>query len=245
MIIRIALRTVPPAASLAVAAPLAQAAASAAAYAATPAAAHAATPAAAHAATPAAAYAAAPAARHAGPGIISTIAGGVGGPAPARTVAFQDDPLGVTFAGGSLYIADGLVRRVNPRTGCLTTPAGAYSDNTLGFANVPVGDGGPADRAGLGADTMAVAPDGNLVIADTRDNRVRVVPARTGTFYGRHMTAGDIYTVAGDGTEGYSGDGGPATKAMIDPNGLTVNRQGDLLIVDSLAGRVRLVTGGP
>ena len=47
-----------------------------------------------------------------------------------------------------------------------------------------------------------VDPQGNLVIADTGDNRVRVVAATTGTFYGQPMTAGDIYTVAGGGTGG-------------------------------------------
>ena len=56
---------------------------------------------------------------------------------------------------------------------------------------------------------------GNLVIADTDNQRVRVVAASTGTFYGQAMTAGDIYTVAGNGTSGFSGDGGPATSAEL------------------------------
>ncbi len=51
---------------------------------------------------------------------------------------------------------------------------------------------------------------GNLVLADTGNNRIRVVAGVTGTFYGQQMTAGDIYTVAGTGTAGYTGDGGPA-----------------------------------
>ncbi len=54
---------------------------------------------------------------------------------------------------------------------------------------------------------------GNLVIADTCNDRVRVVAASTGTFYGQAMTAGDIYTIAGDGGDGIAGDGGPATSA--------------------------------
>jgi hypothetical protein len=57
------------------------------------------------------------------------------------------------------------------------------------------------------------------------------VAASTGTFYGRAMTAGHIYTVAGDGTAGFSGDGGPATGAEMDfPVDVTVGSHGGLLI---------------
>ena len=79
-------------------------------------------------------------------------------------------------------------------------------DGKHGFS----GDGGPATAAELslpgrrGGWTRA----GNLVIADTGNNRIRVVAASTGTFYGQAMTAGDIYTVAGDGSRG-----SPATAA--------------------------------
>ena len=47
---------------------------------------------------------------------------------------------------------------------------------------------------------MTVDASGDVVIADSDSNRIRVVAARTGTFYGQSMTAGDIYTVAGNGT---------------------------------------------
>ena len=56
---------------------------------------------------------------------------------------------------------------------------------------------------------MAVDAAGNIVIADEFNNRVRVVAVATGTSYGRAMTAGDIYTLAGSGNDGYFGDGGP------------------------------------
>ena len=77
-------------------------------------------------------------------------------------------------------------------------------------------------------------PPGNLLIADTDNNRIRVVAASTGTFYGQAMTAGDIYTVAGDGTSGFSGDGGPATAAELNrPAGVAVDAAGNLLIADT------------
>jgi hypothetical protein len=73
---------------------------------------------------------------------------------------------------------------------------------------------------------------------------VRVVAAKTGTFYGQAMKAGDIYTVAGNGTEGYSGDGGPATSAELDwPGGVAVGGSGNLIINDTGNGLVRLVSG--
>src|SRR5262249_37266809 len=75
-----------------------------------------------------------------------------------------------------------------------------------------------ARQAELNAcDGVAVDHAGNLVIGDTLNNRVRVVAASTGTFYGQHMKAGDIYTIAGEGPPGFAGDGGPATKAWLCP----------------------------
>ena len=67
------------------------------------------------------------------------------------------------------------------------------------------GDGGPATAAELN-NTADVAVDGsgNLVISDLGNNVIRVVAETTGTFYGQAMTAGDIYTVAGDGTPGFA-----------------------------------------
>src|SRR5260221_5951269 len=76
------------------------------------------------------------------------------------------------------------------------------------------GDGGRATKAQINL-PEAVASDraGNMLIADTGNNRVRVVAVRTGRFYGRAMTANHIYTIAGNGNTGFSGAGRPATKA--------------------------------
>ena len=62
---------------------------------------------------------------------------------------------------------------------------------------------------------VAVDSAGDLYIADCNNNRIRVVAATTGTIFGQSVTAGDIYTVAGNGTGGYSGDGGAATSAEL------------------------------
>jgi len=107
------------------------------------------------------------------------------------------------------------------------------------------GDGGPATGAALnGPQGVVVDAHGNLVIADSANNRVRVVAAASGTFYGVPMTAGNIYTVAGDGPAGLFGDGGPGTSAWLNiPSSVAIDRAGDLVIVDSTNERVRLLTG--
>ena len=168
-------------------------------------------------------------------GVISTVAGGVGGPARAIRVAVT--PCGVSFGAGRLYVAAGsTVRAVTRGTGQLTTPAGTGLPGVLG-------DRGPAAQAVLvGACGVAVDGAGNLLIADTTDERIRVVAASTGTFYGKAMTAGDIYTVAGDGRRAFSGDGGPATGAALHyPADVAVDGAGNLAIADSSNQRIRVV----
>ena len=78
----------------------------------------------------------------AGAGLISTVAGGVGGPGRATRVAVTT-PCGASFGDGNLYIADwAVVRKIKPATDWLTTPAGSY--------NAPLGDdGGLAVNAGI------------------------------------------------------------------------------------------------
>jgi NHL repeat len=168
-------------------------------------------------------------------GTITTVAGGVGGPAKATTVAVS--PCGARFAGGSLYAGDiTAIRKISPASDQLTTPVGTGS-------TTPLGDGGPATKASLNGSCTAVLDHaGNLVVADTFDNRIRVVAAATGTFYGKHMTAGHIYTVAGNGTDGFSGTGGPATSAELnEPQGVTVDGAGNLMIADTNNNRIRVV----
>jgi hypothetical protein len=191
-------------------------------------------------------------------GDIYTVAGdgvfgssGDGGPA-TKAELYLNDPGGVAVDGtGNLVLSDSTNSRIRvvaassgtfygqPMTaGDIYTVAG---DGTFGFS----GDGGPATSAELSMPQgVAVDAAGNLVVCD--GYRVRVVAARTGTFYGQPMTAGDIYTVAGDGVFGFSGDGGPASGAELGhPDSVAVDPAGDLLIADSVNNRIRMVTGGP
>jgi hypothetical protein len=188
-------------------------------------------------------------------GDIYTVAGlyggrgllGDGGPA---TKAELNYPVGVAFdSHGNIAIADSynlVVRFVanvsGTYFGTAMTAGDIYTvagDNQPGYS----GDGGPATKAWLNYPSgVAVDSEGNLAIADSQNNRVRFVPAVSGTYFGRAMTAGDIYTVAGDGTAGYSGDGGPASKAELkDPTGVAVDSHGNLVIADASNNRVRFV----
>jgi hypothetical protein len=189
-----------------------------------------------------------------GLGHIYTVAGNgrhsFSGDGGAATYAELGGPVGLTVdAAGNLLIADTgnfRIRVSAARTGTFygqaMTAGNIYTvagNGKRGFS----GDGGPATSAELGpAQGVAVDGAGNLVIADESDNRIRVVAARTGTFYGQTMTAGHIYTVAGNGKAGFSGDGGPATGAKLnDPGGVAVDSAGNLVIADEINNRIRVV----
>src|SRR5205814_9761336 len=115
------------------------------------------------------------------------------------------------------------VATVSPRAACLARPAG------IGAAGLAI-DGLLATRASLSVCGVVFDQSGNAVLAEGSNSLVRVVAARTGTFYSQAMTARHIYTVAGGGTGGL-GDGGPATKASLSfPFGVAVDGAGNLLI---------------
>jgi NHL repeat len=151
---------------------------------------------------------------------------GDGGPA---TAAQLDSPGGVaaTADGGFLIVEfnNQRVRRVSP-AGTITTVAGT---GTAGFS----GDGGPATAAELrNPDWVAATADGGFLIADTGNERVR-----------RVSPAGTITTVAGTGTAGFSGDGGPATAAQLNvPGAVAATADGGFLIADFANNRVRRVS---
>ena len=166
-------------------------------------------------------------------GIISTIAGngaygfaGDGGPA---TLASFRDPTAITEDTlGNIYIADvfnNRIRRIDHTTGIITTVAGCGTRNYSG-------DGGPATSAGLYYPCGVTLDDsGNIYIADADNFRIRKV-----------TTSGTIYTVAGNGSTGYSGDNGPATSAQLNyPASIAVDNSGNIYIADANNNRIRKV----
>jgi hypothetical protein len=188
-------------------------------------------------------------------GDIYTIAGdgdpgysGDGGPATAAQlnapVAVAADPAGnvvisdngndrvrVTAASTGTFYGQAMV------AGDIYTVAG---NGKHGFG----GDGGPAGSAKIsGPWGVTIDQAGNLLLADTGNARVRLVAAATGTFYGAPRTTGDIFTIAGTGAFGFSGDGGPATSASVGALGLATGPGGEVVISDGTSNRIRVISG--
>jgi RHS repeat-associated protein len=177
---------------------------------------------------------------------------GDGGPGSS---ALLSHPTGVAVdAAGNLYIADWFNNRVQElaavtaahwgqhlTVGDIYTVAGSAT-GTWGVT----GDGGPATSALLnGLYGVAIDSSGNIYIADNGNNRVQEIAATNGTQWGTAMTAGNIYTVVGSaaGTGGQSGDGAPATSALLNgPVGIAVDPSGDLYFNDQTNNRIREVT---
>jgi len=180
----------------------------------------------------AAALVMAPAARAASNNIVVTYAGngqdGYSGDGGQATAAQIDLPSGVVLDNAAnIFVADrdnNRIRKVNAGT-VITTVAGT---GARGFS----GDNGPSTAAKLKAPTgVAVNGGGVLYIADTGNNRVRKV------------MGGVITTVAGNGSAGYAGDGGPGTQAQLSrPTGLALDGSGNLFIADSGNNVVRELT---
>jgi sugar lactone lactonase YvrE len=169
-------------------------------------------------------------------GTISRVAGGVagngtsgfssdGGPATSPQLSEVN---GVAVDGaGNLFVADSRnhrVRRVTP-DGIITTIAG---NGTQGFS----GDGGPAIDAQLAFPIdVAVDAAGNLFIADFYNNRIRRVSAD-----------GIITTIAGNGTQGYSGDDGPASSASLStPWAVALDGVGNVYVADTGNNAIRVL----
>ncbi|MEQ1946748.1 MAG: BACON domain-containing carbohydrate-binding protein [Bryobacteraceae bacterium] len=165
-------------------------------------------------------------------GTISTVAGvagnaGFGGDGGAGNAAQVNGPYGVAVdANGNVYIADTYNNRIRlVSNGNISTFAG---NGAQGFA----GDGGLATGAQLNQPQgVAVDAAGSVYIADTGNNRIRLV------------SNGTITTIGGTGTAGYTGDGGAATNATLNgPQGIFVDSYGRVLVADASNNAIRALS---
>jgi sugar lactone lactonase YvrE len=181
-------------------------------------------------------------------GYISTIAGNgtaCGSPTAScgdgmsATSAELNFPVGVAVDNyRNIYIGDSFdnrVRAVGASAQHVVLPAHLDIDRIAGNGNPgSAGDGGPATGAELNNPFgVAVDGSGNIYVADCNNNLIRKVNASTGI----------ISTVAGNGTAGYSGDGGAATSAELNrPTGVAVDTVGNIYVADFQNNRIRKVT---
>jgi sugar lactone lactonase YvrE len=168
----------------------------------------------------------------AGSGAAGLGQGAYGGDGGKATAARLNLPEGIALdPQGGVYVSDtgnNRVRRVD-KAGTITTLAGTGARRFSG-------DGGQAGSAELAAPSgLSVDGAGNLYIADSLNNRVRIV-----------TPAGLISTLIGIGTPGFSGDGGPGTLAhLARPKGLAVDATGRVLVADYSNQRVRVLDNAP
>ena len=161
-----------------------------------------------------------------------TYGGGFSGDGGLATAAELYQPQGIAVdRAGNIYIADtwnDRIRKVDAKTHIITTIGGNGNWNYTG-------DGGPATDAQLGIPTcVRLDGYGNIYIADYYNNAVRVISVWDST----------ISTVAGNGYQNYSGDGGPATSAELDlAHGLCFDNSYNLYIADNGNNRIREVMG--
>ncbi len=177
-----------------------------------------------------------------------------GNDGPALQALF-DLPSGVVVdASGNFYIAD--TRDFTVR--CVLAVAGGCGGSTQPVGNVTIfagngdycavptescGDGGPAVNANVWDPSgLSLDKSGDLYIADTFDNRIRCVLAVTRGCQGSPLAIGDITTMAGDGNQGFYGDGDKARTAYLNfPNSVFVDSKGNIFIADTGNQRIREV----
>ena len=165
--------------------------------------------------------------------IVSTVAGtgissavtGDGGPATSATGKFQ---FSCVDKKNFIYTSDcqRVIRKINPLTGIITRVAGT-DDSASTYA-----DGIPATDAHIQPTNFALDETGNIIFCDAFHNRVRKID-----------TNGYIYTIAGNGVAGFSGDGGPADSAMLNyPTAMVLDQCGNILLSDWHNNRIRKIS---
>ena len=146
---------------------------------------------------------------------------------PASKAAFRD-PSALAFdKEDNLYVGDtanNVIRKIDAK-GIVTTVAGNGNHKDTG-------DGGPALEAGIRSmDALKVSPAGELHIVGSNTHMIRKI-----------TKDGRIVTVAGKGYQGYAGDGGPASKAMLkNPSDMAFDRNGNIFISDMGNNRIRKI----
>ena len=163
--------------------------------------------------------------------------------------AYLNAPQGIVVdEAGDYYIADtgdNVIRFVNASTQIISTIAGNWTNNVCPVPTDSCGDQGPATQASLNS-PMGISLDSqnNIYIADTSDNRIRCVAAVAGGCISG-STVGYIYTVAGTGNAGYSGDNGPATTADLKgPRAVSAISLSSYYIADTKNSCIRVVSSG-
>ena len=193
-------------------------------------------------------------------GVLTTVAGdgvtGYTGDRGPATAAELSDPTAIALdALGDILIADtgnNVIREVVESSsaatalgvaiGDIVTVVGSYYSGNGRYS----GDGGAATAAVLsGPMGVAVDSSGNIFISDTGNNRVREVAESSSAAKALGVGVGDIVTVAGNGTAGSSGDGGPGSQGELNrPEGVAVDFEDDIFIADTGNNVVREVYQG-
>jgi sugar lactone lactonase YvrE len=177
-----------------------------------------------------------------GTGLVDVVCGkgpGFAGDGGPDTAALMNQPKSIVLApSGDLYLVDTRnfrIRRIAAGTGVIDTVAGVGTRGSAGDGGDPLGaqfsfqaDGDNPEPGGA----IAMDAGGRLYVADTENHRIRRID----------FSLGLIETVAGDGTAGFAGDGGPALAAELShPRDLELAPDGRLFIADTENHRVRVV----
>jgi sugar lactone lactonase YvrE len=169
-------------------------------------------------------------------GTINTVAGSRAGLTGESTPARQTQLSGISDLAidprGDLFILDtNSLYKLTP-SGTITIVGGNPNEFN---AYESSGDGGPATNARFSADGLVVDGSGNLYISGCTVQRIRRIDSSS------HI----ITTIAGNGQQGFGGDGGPGTRALLNcPTGVTVDPRGNVLLADNGNGRIRRVATG-
>ena len=162
--------------------------------------------------------------------VIGSRKGYAGDNGPAIQAALNN-PGGIAVASnGDVYFADSnnhVIRRIDPQNNI--RPFAGNNALGAGFS----GDYAPAAQAQFDTpDGIAIAPDGDLIVADSHNDRIRRIDRQTSI----------VTTIAGSGETGFDGDDGPATEAMLNnPSGVAAAPNGDIYIADTLNYRIRMI----